>query len=116
MASVKAVRIAMAEPSLQVQVATRVLSTFHGRILISRDCTGLPLAEQKYGGSQLDWFFQKDQVARIEFKGLRVRNQIFRVRWRYDLIMLCSNQQRRGLDSRGVISKALVRILSMVGV
>jgi hypothetical protein len=91
-------------------------SSFHGKVLISRDGTCLPLAEGEDGGSRLDWLFQKDQVARIEFKGLRVRNQIFRVIWWHDLIMLCSNQQRRGLDSRGVISKALVRILSMVGV
>jgi hypothetical protein len=31
----------------------------------------LQLAERKYGRSQLDWLFQKDQVARSEFKSLR---------------------------------------------
>jgi hypothetical protein len=36
--------------------------------------TCLLLAERKYGGSQLDWLFQKDQVARIEFKSLRARD------------------------------------------
>src|ERR1700730_1900857 len=66
--------------------------------------SNLLLAERKYGGSKLDWLLQKDQVARIEFNGLRVRNQILRVSWRHDLIVLCSNQQRcRGLDSRGVL-------------
>src|SRR6201996_7053893 len=63
----------------------------------------LRLAERKYGGSQLDWLLQKDQVARIEFNGLRVRNQILRVSWWHDLIVLCSNRQRRGLDSRSVL-------------
>ena len=60
-------------------------------------------AERKYGGSQLDWLLQKDQVTRIQFKGLRIRDQILRVSWRHDLIVFCSNQQRRGLDSRGVL-------------
>src|SRR5258705_7732113 len=65
--------------------------------------SNLLLAERKYGGSHFDWLLQKDQVARIEFNGLRVRNQILRVSWRHNLIVLCSNQQRRGLDSRGVL-------------
>src|SRR5579859_7300900 len=64
----------------------------------------LYLAEREYGGSQLDWLLQKDQMARLELNGLRVRNQILRVSWRYDLIVLCSNQQRRSLDSRGVLA------------
>jgi hypothetical protein len=74
------------------------------RGVISRDETCLLLAERKYGGSKLDWLLQKDQVARIEFNGLRVRNQILRVSCGHDLIVLCSNQQRcRGLDARGVL-------------
>ena len=72
-------------------------------VLNSIDETCLLLAERKYGGSQLDWLLQKDQVSRIEFNGLRVRNKILRVSWWRDLIVLCSNQQRRGLDSRGVL-------------
>jgi len=43
----------------------------HARGVISRDETCLLLAERKYGGSQLDWLLQKDQVARIEFNGLQ---------------------------------------------
>src|ERR1700730_19271008 len=65
--------------------------------------SNLLLAERKYGGSKLDWLLQKDQVARIEFNGLRVRNQILRVSWWHDLIVFCGNQQRRSLDSRGVL-------------
>src|SRR4051795_12067686 len=71
--------------------------------VISRTDTCLRLAERKYGGGQIDWLLQKDQVARIEFNCLRVRNQILRVSWRHDLIVLCSNHQRRRLDSRGVL-------------
>ena len=70
------------------------------RGVISRDGTRLLLAERKYSGSQFYWLLQKDQVARIEFNRLRVRNQILRVIRRHDLIVLCSNQQSRGLDSR----------------
>jgi hypothetical protein len=36
--------------------------------MISRYGACLRLAERQYGGSQLDWLFQKDQVARIEFQ------------------------------------------------
>jgi hypothetical protein len=86
------------------------LSTSHGKVLISRDGTCLLLAERKYGGSQLDRLLQKDQVARIEFRGLRVRNQILRVRWRHDLIVLCNNQQRRDLDSRGILPNVHTKV------
>jgi hypothetical protein len=55
----------------------------------------LRLTEREYGGGQIDWL--------IEFNGLRVRNQILRISRRHDLIVLSSNQQRRGLDSRGVL-------------
>ena len=34
----------------------------------------LQWAERKYGGSQLDGFFQKDQVTRIQFNRLRIRD------------------------------------------
>jgi hypothetical protein len=70
----------------------------------------LLLAERKDGGSQLDWLLQKDQVARIEFNGLRVRNQILRVSGWHDLIVLGSDQQRRGLDSRGVLPNIYTKV------
>jgi hypothetical protein len=66
------------------------------------------LAERKGGGSQLDWLLQKDQVARIEFNGLRVRNQILRVSGWHDLIVLGSDQQRR--DSRGVLPNIYTKV------
>src|SRR3954470_24159824 len=74
-----------------------------GRQFVDCGVILLQWAERKYGGRQLDWLLQKDQVARIQFKGLRVRNQIPRVSRRHDLIVFRSNQQRRGLDSRGVL-------------
>ena len=68
--------------SLREGYQRRSTNRFHRRVLISKDETCLLLAERKYGGSQLDWLLQKDQVARIEFKGLRVGDQVLRVSWR----------------------------------
>jgi hypothetical protein len=45
-----------------------------GRQLVDDGVILLQWAERKYGGSQLDWLFQKDQVTRIQFKSLRVRD------------------------------------------
>ena len=44
-------------------------SETQSRSVNSRDGTCLPLAERKYGGSQIDWLLQKDQVARIRVQG-----------------------------------------------